>query len=120
MILLNDSVEKPLSQTSKALGINILKELSRHYPSIKGDEKGGWCVIINEKNNIIQITNTFLNSSMGYVNHIDKVAGTDYKAIMRAGGEILERYGIERTLMSEEKALRDVKRDTLGRALHAA
>lgn len=120
MILLNDSFEKPLSGNSKSLGINILKELSKHYPALKGDKQSGWCVIINERNNIIQITNTFLNSQYGYVCHLSKVAGTDLKDIMRAGGEIMERFNVERTAINEEQALKNVKRDVIGRAKQAA
>ena len=116
-MLLNDSLTQPLSGNSKQLGINILKELSKHYPALKGDKNSGWCVIINEARNLIQITSTFLNTSYGYVNHINNVAGTDLKAIMRAGGEILERYKVERTSMTVEDALKDVKRGFTGKAI---
>ena len=120
MILLNDSCTKPLSANSKNVGINILKELSKHYPALKGDEQSGWCVIINESSNIIQITNTYLRSDYGYVCHLDKVAGTDYRNIMRAGGEILERFGSERTAVGVEQAMKDVKRSYTGKAVLAA
>ena len=68
--------------------------LERHYPG------HFWLVGVNQS--IIVIRNTLLSGEYGYVIPIPMIYSASYLAdeVMRAGGEILERYRMQRAKMN--------------------
>ncbi len=66
--------------------------LQKHYPNY------GWRVDADTRRKTIHVQNVDLSGQWGFVLHMGKIADeTDLdKKVMRAGGEILERYGLRR------------------------
>ncbi len=69
---------------------NIAATLERHYPPPKGMPLW-WGVEINHS--VVNIFNLSLSGREGYILHVDKLSD---EKVVRAGGEILERYGVPR------------------------
>lgn len=63
-----------------------------------------WIVTVNA--GVLDIRNVSLSGRWGYrIKHVDSFSATDLdKQLMRAGGEILERYRITRARLTGEKA----------------
>jgi hypothetical protein len=92
----DDMAFDPMSaaQDSSALEATLLKTvgsvLERHYPAPSGLPVW-WAVEVNES--VINIFNIALSGRFGFILH---VAGLTTDKVVKAGGEILERFGVAR------------------------
>lgn len=93
---LDDSAKSTLNDMLMAK--QVAETLMRHYPS-----PHLWAVTCEGRTGIITIKNLLLSGTWGYVLHIPKVysASALADAAMRAGGEILERFGMRRGQFNE-------------------
>ncbi len=89
MELYSDDVEKPLSPLAQNLGKGILSTLETFYPAHI------WRVIISERGGVVQVTLPAIPSKQGFILHTADI-DTEMRSVMRAGGELLERYAISR------------------------
>lgn len=107
-----EEVGKRLTPPAETLAKNVLAKLRRQYPHVAD----GWRVWVHESGGMVIVKNLMLSGDMGFMQKIEGI-DTEYKAIMRAGGELLERYRIVRaaaeTLAAEQIATAD--RDIRGR-----
>lgn len=89
--------------------------LNKHYPPPAGIPFW-WAVNVNVKGGVAYVYNLALSGRMGYLLHLDNLmAITGEKEIMRAGGEILERYGLPRNVrLINNDRLAALKRDFAG------
>lgn len=85
-------VEAPISGAGQTLCRNLIARLEQAYPAFVG----AWRVIINEQGGIIEVTNLMLSGRMGFVMHIKSI-DPEGRKVVRAGGELLERYRIARS-----------------------
>lgn len=83
---------------------NIAEYLHKHYPGHL------WAVQVFE--GIVTIKNLALSGSEGYILHQDKM-DNDGKDVIRAGGEILERFRLNRGKVVENQFM-DLKRNFKG------
>ena len=65
------------------LAKNVAEVLDKKYP--------GWLWAVNVMDGVVTVKSMLLSGNWGFVLHADKI-DNDYKNVMRAGGEILERY----------------------------
>ena len=87
----DDGGGAPLTSSGSTLAGNCLSALRKAYPVVAD----GWRVWVNEAGGLVIVKNALLSGDMGFmlpVNWID----TEYRAVTRAGGELLERYRIAR------------------------
>ena len=94
------------------LAKNAAELLNRHYPNHL------WAVDV--EGSVLNIRDMLLSGSMGYTLHIPAIySSSDWdKQILRAGGEILERYNIARGAW-RDGATEHLKRGVAGRFLQA-
>ena len=62
---------------------NVAEHLEKKYP--------GWLWAVHVMDGVVVVKSMRLSGNWGFVLHEDKI-DNDYKAVTRAGGEILERY----------------------------
>lgn len=81
---------------TKAIG----EVLARHYPRIP------WGVRVDSAQGVAMIQVAHLMGATGhYVIHLSKLAvDPGFKSVIRAGGEILERFGISRSRSADDEA----------------
>ena len=65
------------------LAKNVAEHLEKKYP--------GWAWAVHVMDGVVVVKSMMLSGNWGFVLHEDKI-DNDYKAVTRAGGEILERY----------------------------
>lgn len=76
-----------------------------------------WAIQINAKGRVFHLFNHALHDQWGYLLHADDLEhGNARKAFIKAGGEILERFGLPRAGMNPQR-LAAVPRDLRGRAI---
>ncbi len=111
MELYSDDVEKPLSPLAQNLGKAILSTLETFYPAHI------WRVIISERGGVVQVTLPAIPTRQGFILHTNKI-DPEMRSVMRAGGELLERYAISRNkTINTENVAADLalrKRDGAG------
>ena len=92
------------------LARRITEVLQKHY---RGHLWG-----VNVRRSVATIHNFSLSGNYGYVLHVEKIKGEDdlKRGVVRAGGEILERYRLERGMVNGDQ-LRGLKRDFAGRPI---
>lgn len=74
-----------------------------------------WCVQVDAKGGIARIWLPILRRDWGYVVHLSQLAGDPrMRAVVRAGGEMLERFGIRRSGFSSEDYARAVRGRAIG------
>ena len=66
-----------------ALAKNVAEHLEKKYP--------GWLWAVHVMDGVVGVKSMRLSGNWGFILHEDKI-DNDYKAVTRAGGEILERY----------------------------
>ena len=66
-----------------ALAKNVAEHLEKKYP--------GWLWAVHVMDGVVGVKSMRLSGQWGFILHEDKI-DNDYKAVTRAGGEILERY----------------------------
>lgn len=86
---------------------NALDTLNKKYPGY------AWVVMVDDVAGVMNIECWNISGRMGYTLHMTNLmhdAGVMNKKVMRAGGELLERYGLNRN-RARETEIRSVKRD---------
>jgi len=66
-----------------SLAKNVAEKLEEKYP--------GWLWAVHVMDGIVGVKSLRLSGNWGFLLHADKI-DNDYKAVVNAGGEILERY----------------------------
>lgn len=87
----DDGGGAPLTSSGSTLAGNCLAALRKAYPAVAD----GWRVWVNERGGLVIVKNALLSGEMGFMLPIERI-DTEYRAITRAGGELLERYRIAR------------------------
>ncbi len=87
----DDGGGAPLTSSGSTLAGNCLSALRKAYPVVAD----GWRVWVNERGGLVIVKNILLAGDMGFLLPIDRI-DTEYQAVKRAGGELLERYRIAR------------------------
>lgn len=98
-----------------ASGMMLVKRtaeaLNKHYPGHL------WAVNINEDGGVITVMNLALSGSWGFLLKLKTVQeDPDLRSVMRAGGELLERYRLRRGRY-EHGAISELRRDLRGNAI---
>ncbi len=83
------------------------QELVKHYPGWK------WWVECKLRSGMVSVRNLSLDGDYGFYIPINKFT-SDISTVMRAGGEILERYNMERAKRKTNGT--EIKRDFTGAA----
>ena len=73
---------------------NVADVLEKKYP--------GWLWAVNVDHGVVTVKSMLLSGNWGFVLHEDKI-DNDYKSVMKAGGEILERYNQNRGRFNNTK-----------------
>lgn len=83
--------------------------LNKHYPGYM------WAVNVSRETGMITVQNFTLSGEWGFYLHYTKVLeDPDLKIVMRAGGEILERYKLSRGKANQD-IIQELPSDLLGR-----
>lgn len=85
-----------LTLTEMIQARNIGEVLEKKYP--------GWLWLVRILDGVAMIHSLRLSGKHGFVLHVDQI-DNDYKKVMQAGGEMLERYGFSRGPYNHEKWL---------------
>ena len=97
---------------NKELAGHVGECLHRNYP------KHLWAVVADIHNGIVTVRNLALSGDWGFYIHIaDFVNDPHFKAVTRAGGELLERFKVARG-EADYGAILDLKTDFAGRKEH--
>ena len=75
------------SLNDHTLAKNVAETLEKKYP--------GWFWAVNVMDGIVTVKSLRLSGNWGFVMHADKI-DNDYKMVVMAGGEILERFKQQR------------------------
>jgi len=89
--IITDSAGVPLSGASQTLANNLIARLEQAYPAFTG----AWRVCVNEVGGTVEVTNMMLSGRMGFLMHTKNI-DPEGRKVVRAGGELLERYRIAR------------------------
>lgn len=76
------------------LAKNVAEVLDQKYP--------GWLWGVHVMDGVVTVKSMRLSGNWGFVIHADKI-DNDYKTVMRAGGEILERYNQKRGKFNQDR-----------------
>jgi|TARA_R100001244_G_scaffold30456_1_gene29388 hypothetical protein len=87
------------------LAKNVAEKLEEKYP--------GWLWAVHVMDGVVGVKSMRLSGQWGFVLHADKI-DNDYKAVVNAGGEILERYRQHRGKFNQTK-YEDLEMDNRGR-----
>lgn len=113
---LTDSLHEAFKDAGERRAAQVIAEiLHRHYPP-PPRIPFWWAVTVNGAGGVANVYNLALSGRMGYVIHLHNLMGAGgEKLVMRAGGEILERYGLPRDmrLISSDR-LAGMERDFAG------
>lgn len=113
MIEIASSTSTPLTGNGDTLAKNLIARLEQHYPAFTG----AWRVFVNEQGGVIQVTNMMLSGKMGFLMHISKI-DLEGRAVVRAGGELLERYRVSRDKAYKIQTFIDMPRNRMGNLTH--
>lgn len=89
--IITDSTGTPLSGAADTLARNLIARLEANYPAFVGY----WRVAVNASGGTVEVTNMMLSGRWGFLMHINKIDAEGRK-VVRAAGELLERYRISR------------------------
>jgi hypothetical protein len=98
-----------LSATTDTMARNLIARLNAAYPAFDGF----WRVTVNEKGGVVEVTNLRLPGGWGFLMHTAKI-DSEGRKVVRAAGELLERYRISRDSRNAISSLRNAKRDFRG------
>ena len=73
---------------------NVAEVLEKKYP--------GWLWAVHADRGVVTVKSMLLSGNWGFLLHEDKI-DNDYKTVVRAGGEILERYNQHRGRFNQPK-----------------
>ena len=88
-----------------ALAKNVAEKLEEKYP--------GWLWAVHVMDGVVGVKSLRLSGQWGFILHESKI-DNDYKAVVNAGGEILERYRQHRGKFNQTKYA-DLEMDQYGR-----
>ncbi len=108
---LNQKVPGPIV----TLHDNIIIALRQAYPKWAST----WLIRIDTRGGIVQVYNTAFSGNMGFIIHIKNLTHyRDMKKIVKAAGELFERYDIARKKAIDIKqALADLRRNPIQEAI---
>ena len=84
---------------------NVAEHLEKKYP--------GWAWAVHVMDGVVVVKSMRLSGNWGFVLHEDKI-DNDYKAVVMAGGELLERFKMKREKFNNDKYLTDLTMDHKG------
>jgi len=84
---------------------NVAEVLENKYP--------GWLWAVHTMDGVVVVKSMRLSGNWGFVLHDDKI-DNDYKSVVNAGGEMLERFKMSRGKFHQEKYLSDLEMDNKG------
>ena len=87
------------------LAKNVAEKLEEKYP--------GWLWAVHVMDGVVGVKSLRLSGQWGFILHVDKI-DNDYKVVVNAGGEILERYRQHRGKFNQTKYA-DLEMDQYGR-----
>jgi len=87
------------------LAKNVAEKLEEKYP--------GWLWAVHVMDGVVGVKSMRLSGQWGFILHADKI-DNDYRAVVNAGGEILERYRQHRGKFNQTKYA-DLEMDKHGR-----
>ena len=87
------------------LAKNVAEKLEEKYP--------GWLWAVHVMDGVVGVKSMRLSGNWGFVLHADKI-DNDYKVVVNAGGEILERYRQKRGKFNQT-TYEDLEMDNKGR-----
>ena len=87
------------------LAKNVAEKLEEKYP--------GWLWAVHVMDGVVGVKSMRLSGNWGFILHSDKI-DNDYKVVVNAGGEILERYRQHRGKFNQTKYA-DLEMDQFGR-----
>ena len=100
--------EDGISASGMLLVKRVAETLHKHYPGHL------WAVNIDEEGGVVTVMNLALSGKWGFLLKLRVVQeDPDLKCVMRAGGELLERYRLRRGSY-QQGSLLDLKRDYKG------
>lgn len=100
-----------IEAANKTIAKEVAECLNTHYPN------HAWMVNANVETGIVEVRNLRLSGQWGFILHMDKLA-TDpsMKLVIRAGGELLERYNVARSALTDTIA-NSIEYDFKGEAI---
>lgn len=111
-----DDLNQSVPASIVMLHDNIIVALRNAYPLWAES----WLIRIDTRGGIVQIYNTAISGKMGFVMHIKNLTShRDMKKVVKAAGELFERYGIARKkALDIRQALADLKRNPIREAIY--
>jgi len=94
-----------LSINDYTLAKNVAEKLEDKYP--------GWLWAVHVMDGVVGVKSLRLSGQWGFILHADKI-DNDYRAVINAGGEILERFKQHRGKFNQTKYA-DLEMDEYGR-----
>lgn len=107
---------KQMPATVRSLSNNVLTTLAKHYPHVAE----GWQLTVDEYGGILQVRNLMLNGKWGFLMRIVDV-DPEMHAVVRNGGELLERYRVSREKLDPKHAIeiiQEIPRNAIGDTIH--
>lgn len=105
-IVVLDNPQANIGATAEVQSKNAADMLHKHYPGYL------WGVNVDPQGGIMTVMNLTLSGEWGFIIKLAKL-DPEYRAVMRGGGEILERFRLSRSRRGED-ATRELKRDFKG------
>lgn len=102
-IVVLDNPHVSIGATAEVQAKNAADMLHKHYPGYL------WGVNVDSKGGVMKVFNLTLSGQWGFVIKLAQL-DPEYRKVMRAGGEILERYRLSRS-RRKENAVAELKRD---------
>lgn len=111
-----DDLGQPVPGVILTLHNNIITALRNAYPKWKDT----WLIRIDTRGGIVQVYNTAFSGDMGFVIHMKNLSSyKDMHKVVKAAGELFERYGIARKKgIDIKQALADIKRNNISEAIY--
>ena len=104
------TMRQPTNQEAYELCQGFAQAMTSMYP--------GYLWQVGIRGDVVYVQNLDLNKKQGFSVPLKDI-DVEGRVLMRAGGELLERFGCRRTGGRDERALRSLKRDIRGDALQA-
>jgi len=98
---------------NQSIAKEVAECLNKHYPG------HAWAVTANVETGLVQVRNLKLSGKLGFILKMDDMS-TDpgMRLVIRAGGEILERYRLSRRGINESE-MSDIQYDFKGEAIQS-
>lgn len=105
--------EAEIEAANQSISKHVAETLDKHYPG------HAWAVMANIETGLVTIRNLKLSSRNGFILKMDDLS-TDptMRLVVRAGGEFLERFSINRGIANDE-TYNDISYDFKGEAIQS-